>query len=221
MSLWEVLKKFGGRRFTVKLDVASYFQSINHKILLNKFMACLSDSTLEPLIDRLLNSHPDFSRLGAGIPIGNLTSQLFANFYLISADRLATGELELNYYWQREKVKITEVFYIRYMDDLVLCGKDKSRVLDAAEAVVSHIESDLKLSMPIRKRVPLGNAPVPFLGYLLDHQGYKILSRNKHRFKKKVARLEKQKVRESYLAMVKTSYLSWQDLEQGRDSLNA
>ena len=218
VALWKVLEKFGPNRFTMKLDVSNYFQSINHNILLNQFLSCLPDPSIDDLLFNLLKSQPEFSKLGTGIPIGNLTSQLFANFYLITADRLATKALGLDYYWQQKKIEITDVFYIRYMDDLVLVGKNKRAVLDAVESLVYHIEQELKLSMAINKRVPLGNAPVPFLGYLLNHDGYKILSRNKNRFKKKVKRLKTKKVRPSYMAMVEGSYQAWQDLERGRDS---
>ena len=72
--------------------------------------------------------------------------------------------------------------------------------------------------MAINKRVPLGRAPVPFLGYLLNHDGDMILSRNKNRLKKKVKRLKNKNVRPSYMAMVEGSYQAWQDLERGRDS---
>ena len=119
VALWKVLEKFGPDRFTMKLDVSNYFQSINHNILLNQFLSCLPDPSIDKLLFNLLKSQPEFSKLGTGIPIGNLTSQLFANFYLITADRLATKALGLDYYWQQKKIEISDVFYIRYMDDLV------------------------------------------------------------------------------------------------------
>lgn len=78
--------------------------------------------------------------------------------------------------------------------------------------MISHVEKELKLKIPIDKRVPLGQDPVPFLGYVLHHDGYRVLSRNRHRYKKKVKRLKQKKARPSYLAQVSESYQAWSEL---------
>lgn len=70
--------------------------------MLDKLFSC---SKLAKLFSGLLNSHEPFTRSGCGIPIGNVTSQHFANLYLSGVDRLA----EL----------MPEIHYIRYMDDMV------------------------------------------------------------------------------------------------------
>lgn len=198
-DLLEVLSEHGKDRFVIKLDVAQYFASIRHDVLLAKLFEALPDRSLEPLLASLLRSHAEYASRGYGIPIGNLTSQVFANFYLVSADRVATQQLGGG-------------FYFRYMDDMILGGRDKSVVLDAADAVIEHVESELRLSIPYFKRMPLGNAPVPFLGYMLDHGGYRILSRNKRRFIKRMRRLERSGARPSRMAQSELSFRSFENL---------
>ena len=96
--------------------------------------------------------------------------------------------------------------------DMVLGGRDKSQVLDAADAVIAHAASSLKLAIPHHKRMPLGHAPVPFLGYVLDHRGYRILSRNQRRFDKHLRRLERSGARPSRLAQSEMSFRAFATL---------
>lgn len=195
-DLLRILRKYGARRFVVKLDVAKYFDSVRHEVLLEKLRGVLPDGTLEGLLLSLLRSSPQHAAVGRGIPIGNLTSQAFANFYLVSADHVAISHLDGG-------------IYLRYMDDMVLGGRKKAVVLDAAQAVVEHADRELHLSIPYFKRMPLGNAPVPFLGYVLDHTGYRVLSRNKRRFSKRMKRLERMGARPSRLAQAELSFKSF------------
>ena len=195
--LLAALQAIGPERFVVKLDVKRYFDSISHELLLQRVCAILADRSLDLLFDSLLRSHPAYAARGYGIPIGNLSSQLFANYYLTEADALATARLG------------GDGFYFRYMDDMVLGGPDKKRVLDAAGQVVDFVTDQLRLEIPCTKRMPLGNAPVPFLGYLLDHDGYRILARNGRRHGKRMNRLKKLGARPSQLALRELSFAAF------------
>jgi len=201
LALLEILRKLEEKRFTVKLDVKKYFASISHIVLMEKIKNTLPDDSLTNLLWNLLKSPPEYAAKGFGIPVGNLTSQLFANFYLASADKLALENLNTGYYF-------------RYMDDSVLIGKNKKEILEVAHLVIEHSEKDLKLEIPYYKRMPLGNAPVPFLGYLLHHTGYRALSRNKRRFGKKVRSLIRKNKRPSLISQVLQSYNAWSKLEE-------
>jgi hypothetical protein len=140
------LQSLGSERFVVKLDIANYFASIPHRQLLERLLPLLPDCSCQQLLVTLLRSHPEHSHSGIGIPIGNLTSQLFANFYLASADQIALTNLG------------KQGFYIRYMDDMVIGGRNKGVVLDCASAIILQFESELSLRLPCHKRVPLGAA---------------------------------------------------------------
>lgn len=206
LALLNRLREIGPRRFTIKLDVSKYFASIDHEVLAAKLFPLLPDRSLDWLIRSLLQSYPDYSVAGRGIPIGNLTSQLFANYYLVSADRIALAALSAR--------GAGKTAYFRYMDDLVLVGSKKGVVLDAAWAVVNHVEQELRLQMHFQKRIPLGAAPVPFLGYVLDHSGCRILARNRRRHRAALAKLVRKGERDSLIEQVRTSFDAWKTLEE-------
>lgn len=215
------LALIGPDRYVLKLDVSQYFPSISHELLMEKLMACFPDDSLRPLLRSLLESHPVYAKAGRGIPIGNLTSQLFANFYLNDADRVACHALGTPFYWLDESKLSPDAFFIRYMDDLVLMAKDKRRACEAAERVVAEVQEGLDLKIPMRKRMHIAADPVPFLGYVMDHEGFRPLARNRRKITKKLRRLEKRGERPSLIAQVRLSYEAWLNLmneeEGGRD----
>ena len=73
-----------------KIDIASYFASINHETLLNILMRRFKGKEIEQQFQRIIASHQ--ADLGKGMPIGSLTSQYFANYYLDGLDRLLNAE---------------------------------------------------------------------------------------------------------------------------------
>lgn len=179
--LWRELARMGSNRFTVKLDVRQYFASIRHDLLMQRMMAALPDCSLEPLLWSLLKSPKAYSDCGRGIPIGNLTSQLFANFYLAEADAIGS-----------QHVSPAKGYYTRYMDDFVLIHPSKQKCLDAADQVRAYVEDRLDLQIPNEKRTVLGAAPVPFLGFCFDSDRYWILNRNRRRAERRINRISKE-----------------------------
>lgn len=194
------LRRLGKPRFVMKLDIKHYFDSIVHEVLLAQLREVLPDWSLDGLLTKLLQSHADYANRRVGLPIGNLSSQLFANFYLTPVDRLI---LKANH----------DGFYFRYMDDFVIGGPCKSKILDIADQVIAHVREHLGLDIPIEKRVPLGSDPVPFLGFLVDCESYRPLARNGRRHGKTLKRLKKRNARESRMEMSRLSYAAWMNLE--------
>jgi len=174
IEAYKVLQAYGEKRYVVKLDVTKYFPSINHNILMERLQKVLPDDSISRLLWSLLKSHPLYAETGHGIPIGNLTSQLFANFYLLSVDRMALDGLGCSFKRTKEKPVFDSGHYIRYMDDCVLIGRDKSQVLDTVSKILLHVREDLKLSMSYKKVTHLAGDPIPFLGFLIDHKSYSI-----------------------------------------------
>ena len=100
-------------RYILRMDIRKFFDSVQHSVLKDLLRRQFKDSRLLELLFRLIGHTPDELPQGRGLPIGNLTSQYFANFYLNGLDRLIL-----------ERLGIRE--YIRYMDDLaVYGGEDK------------------------------------------------------------------------------------------------
>jgi len=185
LRLFRQLKAMGKNRYCIKLDVRKYFESIPHDRFLERFLPCLPDRSLDPLIRSLLASHPRYRERRRGIPIGNLTSQLFANFYLSSMDRLACDHLGISF---EEDVREPHAHYLRYMDDMVILSTDKKRAFETAMALVHHATDNLGLGIPPEKRVVLANDPIPFLGFVLEEEGYRPLRRNERKFMNKLKR---------------------------------
>ncbi|NCN41667.1 RNA-directed DNA polymerase [bacterium] len=199
ISLLEYIKELGPRRFCMKLDVEKCYESIHLKTLHSKVTSALPDRSLDKILWELIHNHPEYAARGYGIPIGNLTSQLFANYYMSGADTVVHSIL-----------KKGRLF--RYMDDLVLVGPDKDEIMQASWAAVHHVQDELKMGIPFYKMVPLGDAPIPFLGFVVDHTGYRILARNRRRYSKKMTRLQKIKARPSLVAQVQQSFEAWKVL---------
>ncbi len=216
LYLKQALDILGRDRYVIKLDVRKYFMSISHRILMREIERFLPDDSLKRLLETLLESYPAYAIASRGIPIGNLTSQLFANFYLSSADRMACELLNLDYNWLQNKALIKDGFYIRYMDDLVILAKEKRKARDVADTLHTHISEYLELDVPFYKKVSLSNDPVPFLGYVLSEEGVRPLSRNHRRHIKQMRRLEKQQALPSQKNQVRLSYMAWCDIEEGK-----
>lgn len=210
LRLLEQLKIMGKNRYCIKLDVKKYFESIPHHVLIEKMQAALPDPSANNLMKSLIASHSTYHARKRGIPIGNLTSQLFANFYLSSLDRLACMKLKINF---SEDHLEPHGCYIRYMDDMVILSKSKEQAFDTATSLVKHASDILELSIPPHKMAVLGKDPIPFLGFVLDETGFRPLRRNERKFVKKVKRATAQGKELSYKAQMIQSYESWQMLE--------
>ncbi len=122
------LAKFvGSRRFGyyMKCDIRKYFPSIDHEILFSVISKRIRDEKVLRVVREIIGSASDGE--GRGIPIGNLTSQLFANIYLNELDCFAKCTLRIK-------------FYARYVDDFVFLER-KSRLLEIKKDVIVFLET--------------------------------------------------------------------------------
>ena len=105
------------------------------------------------------------------MPVGNLTSQYFANYYLGYMDQYIKNKL---------RVKP----YIRYMDDFILFSNDENKLLQWQDSIIRFVTEylDLKLHHPYVNKTLHG---VPFLGFLLKPQGIRLTYKKKKRLEKK------------------------------------
>lgn len=156
--------------YVAKLDIKTYFDSISHDVLKMKLRRTFKDGRLLDLFDSIIDSYTN--AFGRGIPIGNLTSQYFANFYLSSLDHYA-----------KEIVKVP--VYIRYMDDILLFGISSSQIKEFVYRIQCFVEDNLQLRLkqPIICPTVLG---VSFLGYSLYPHKILLNRRSKIRFKRKM-----------------------------------
>lgn len=158
-------------KWFAKLDVWHYFEQIDHAILKNQLGNVFKDKQLLAILACIIDTYE--SDIGAdyrhkGVPIGNLTSQYFANHYLSFADRFAKETLKLG-------------GYVRYMDDMLLFDNDKEALLAKVAAFTQFLQDSLALPL---KPVCLNHQAkgLPFLGYLLYPHTIKLAQRSRKRF---------------------------------------
>ena len=156
--------------YFLKLDMKKYFDSISHSKLTALLAAKFKDKALLNLFDRLLVSYCVTE--GRGLPIGNLTSQYFANFYLGFFDHYA-----------KEKMQVKG--YVRYMDDVLLFADTTQEIKDILHTAKRFLEGELLLTL---KEETIGKTAsgVPFLGFLLKPQGIYLAQKKKKRLKKRI-----------------------------------
>lgn len=148
-----------GKAYALKADISRYFSSINHEILkgiLTKKISCIKT---RELLFYIIDASPSDGD-GVGIPLGNLTSQLFANIYLHELDRYAKHQL---------KAKL----YVRYMDDFVVIHHNKEYLHDLRTKIEQFLRVNLQLKTNRKTQVfPIGVKN----GRSLDFLGYRIYS---------------------------------------------
>ncbi len=154
----------------LKTDVHKFFDSVEHATLLRLLERRFKDGRLLNLFSKIIESYE--TRSGKGLPIGNLTSQYFANLYLGVADH-----------------QIKEVWgvpaYVRYMDDFVLFFHENGQAKRAKVQVAEFLFRELKLELnkPQINRTACG---LPFLSYRVFGTGLKLSQKAKRRFCRKM-----------------------------------
>jgi len=154
----------------LKLDYRKYFDSLYHPALKEQLRARFKDSRLLCIFDRIIDSYTtDENR---GVPIGNLTSQYFANHYLAGADHFVKEVLQIK-------------AFVRYMDDSVLWHNDKEVLLNAGLRLKQYSGGELKLTL---KPFCLNqnSRGLPFLSYLVYPDRLRLAQRSRQRFIKKM-----------------------------------
>lgn len=156
-----------GRRFPWygKIDIRSYFASIDHGILRGLLTRRFRDRPVLALMARIIDAHHHVP--GKGLPIGSLTSQHFANFYLAGLDRLLL-----------ERCRMRGM--VRYMDDIVWWTDSR----DEARAALAEADVFVRdhLALEIKRPALIGRSAggLAFCGYRIL-PGALLLSRRRKR----------------------------------------
>lgn len=159
----------------LKLDIRKYFDSISHSILIRRLARLFKDGELLALFAEILFTY--HVRPGYGLPIGSLTSQHLANFYLGAFDRFVKESLRIN-------------GYVRYMDDMILWRESTSSLKETLEASRSFLCDQLHLEFKPHPYINHVRHGVDFLGCRV-YPDHKVLNRrSKRRFQRKLAALE-------------------------------
>ena len=179
-------------RYVLKCDIKKYFPSVDHEILKVAFRRKIRDSRTLCLMDLIVDASNDQEYVleyfagdelltplyrRRGIPIGNLTSQFFANIYLNGFDHFVKTELRCRY-------------YIRYVDDFVVLDNDKARLHEIKAEMEKYLAA-LRLKLHPRKchvfPVEIGTN---FLGYRVFPRHRRLPRPNVTRARQRLRRLQ-------------------------------
>jgi len=180
--------------YALKLDIASYFPSIDHQILKQQLQHKIKDKKVLWLLNRILAFAPQtgskrvvyFSgddlltplERRIGLPIGNLTSQFFANLYLNELDHFI-----------KEKLKVSA--YLRYVDDMVLLSNNKLELHDWHKKIAKRLEKVRLKIHPRKANVFTVRSGVDVLGYNVFPDYRLLRNDNGHRFSRKLRKFSK------------------------------
>ena len=202
------------RFYYLKLDISKYFYRVDHGILMDILRRKIEDQDLLEILDRIINCEhtafglPAFTDpedcpraerlLDKGMPIGNLTSQMFANIYLNQLDQYAKQELRLH-------------FYIRYMDDIIILHHDKRYLREIKDAIEAFIWENLRLNLNKKTAIRPISQGVEFVGFRIfaTHRKLKKASAKKMKARLKYVRaaFERGEIEADTLQATEASYL--------------
>ncbi len=139
--------------WVLKLDIKKFFASVDHKILLGLLKEKIKDKDILNLLENVITSFNE--EYGKGIPLGNLTSQIFANIYLNELDKFIKNNLKIKY-------------YIRYADDFILLTENKDSIASYIDISYKFLSEELKLKLHPDKII-IRNLKwgIDFLGYIV------------------------------------------------------
>lgn len=189
-KLYKVSKNNIKTCWILKCDIRKFFDSIDHKILLDILCAYIPDPDIILLLRNIIDSYHNAPNSGVGLPLGNLTSQLFANIYLNVFDQ-----------WIKHTVKIT--YYIRYADDFVVLAVDKSELEKLTEKIRIFLLERLNLTLhPTKIFLKTHNSGMDFLGWVNFPKYKKLRTKTRQRAFKKLITKPRPKVLQSYLGLL-------------------
>ncbi|MGV8162413.1 MAG: reverse transcriptase domain-containing protein [Candidatus Nanoarchaeia archaeon] len=167
------------KSYVLKADVKKFFDSVNHQILINILERKIKDEDTINLIKKILDNHQT-TEPGRGMPLGNLTSQFFANVYLNELDQYVKHELKAKY-------------YIRYVDDFVIMHKSKEQLEKYVEKINIFLRLNLALKLhPDKTKITPLHRGVKFLGIRVFSHHRLLAEKTIRRFHKKFPDLIKQ-----------------------------
>lgn len=174
-ALDKAISGFSRYRFSLKLDFRKYYDSIDHTVLKAILRRKFKDGILLMIFDRIIDSYS--TEAYKGLPIGNLTSQYFANIYLSSLDHYV-------------KECLRAPLYIRYMDDMMIAGNDKEALHNIYRLLNVYATDELHLTLkpPIFSPTKRGQV---FLGYKVKPYRCELSGRSKRRFRSKLMEYDK------------------------------
>lgn len=204
--------------FILKCDIQKFFDSVDHQVLLSIIRKRIKDEDAMWLLQEIIESYSSsqstvFER--KGLPIGNLTSQLFANVYMNEFDQFMKNSLKVRN-------------YVRYTDDFAIVSGSSSYLEELIKPIAEFLDHKLALNLhPKKIAIRKFNRGIDFLGYLIFPHHRLLRTKTKHRIfaklrnrtdkfcNNRISRLTLEQSLQSYLGVIShaSSYNLGQDLQ--------
>lgn len=163
--------------FALKCDIKKFFETVDHAILMTLLAKRIKDADAMWILGEIVGGFKsEYSNLfhAKGLPIGNLTSQLFANIYLNEFDQFV-----------KHRLKIKN--YVRYTDDFVIVSYDKSFLENLIEPIRKFLRDTLALELHPRKvTIRKLHWGIDFLGYIVLPHHRLLRTKTKQRILRKL-----------------------------------
>lgn len=176
--------------WVLKCDIRKFFASIDHNILKNILSKSVKNKNILCIANEIISSFETKGKNNVGLPLGNLTSQLFVNIYMNKFDNFMKRELKTR-------------FYIRYADDFVVFSKDKDYLLDIVPKISLFLDKELKLSLhPKKLTIKTLSSGIDFLGWV-NFPKHRILRKStKIRMFKNIEKKFNSEIIASYIGLI-------------------
>lgn len=188
----QIDRKPTGDWYVLKLDISKYFYRVDHEKLLGILARRVKDPEMMAFIRGVVNSRaepfglprgkgptetaPEEWLYDVGMPIGNLTSQLFANIYLNELDQFCKHKLKIHY-------------YIRYMDDIIVLAQGKETLHGWKEEIERFLHEELCLDLNSKTSIRPMRYGVEFVGVRIWPTHMKLRKSTVGRLKREVRKI--------------------------------
>ena len=161
--------------YVLKADIKKYFENVHHETLIKTIQKKIKDRKVINLIRIILSNHRT-NQHGKGMPLGNLTSQFFANVYLNELD-----------YFIKQKLRIH--YYIRYVDDFVIFSNSREK-LETAKRNIDDFLKTIRLELhPDKSKIRPLNQGITLLGFRIFNHHKLIKKSNMANMKMRLSKL--------------------------------
>lgn len=185
---------YSSKCWSLKCDIKKFFASVDHNILKKLIARKVKDGDIKWIINNVIDSFRSESGDSKGIPLGNLTSQIFSNIYLNELDQFAKHKFKLRY-------------YLRYADDFIILSSKKDDLFPCIDTLRQFLSENLKLELHPKKII------IRKLSWGIDFCGYIILPhyilprvKTKRRILKKVMHGVNYQALQSYIGYFAYAY---------------
>ena len=188
----KISKNYTDSCFALKLDIKKFFANVDHEILLKLLKMRVVDQNIIWLLKQVIVSF-NSEENDKGIPLGNLTSQIFANIYMNELDQFVKHKLRIKY-------------YLRYADDFIIISDNKDFLFPCINISQQFLKEKLKLDLhPDKIIIRKLSWGIDFLGYIV--LPYCIVPRTKT--KKRMFKKIEERRSSPYFNQTLASYLGY------------